>query len=480
MQIEELFYTDGSGFTEDFVGNNGSYCEVSVGIGGGGSCAPVYLDLTTQTTMIAITTIQQIGESTSQTTMTTTSQTSAQTIMTTTQSSTTQRPTTPSQPTTTTMKTCLPGYNLINKNCEPNTCTCYKGSPTLGAGCETHGSEHCSACPCGYELDATNNTCMEIPESPDLNEVLDVVFIVDGSGSVGQANFDMQINFLKSVTESMDIRQNASRVAFLQYSNVNRIEFGFIDDKVLLKNSFDHVVYKRGGTKTGSAILYAYENIIKPGARLNAKVLMIVVTDGKSHDSVLGPANEMRKNGIVVFAVAYANYQMGQLQEIANDPDDEFVYVGDVPDDLYAKAKNLTEKICDVQDEYGEIDEVNGDDSVSGSSSGFASSSGSGFGIGNGIGNVSGWGSGSGLGSGNSFGSGNGLGSGSASGSSSGSGSLIGSGSESRSGGPRHPGNFAYSSAVVTEKLTLKRTRWLDLDEKVWLTHDSFGDGPNW
>ncbi len=48
----------------------------------------------------------------------------------------------------------------------------------------------------------------------------------------------------------------------------------------------------------------------------------VIITDGHSGDDVLDPANRARENEITLFAVGVGGYDIDELNEIANDPDD--------------------------------------------------------------------------------------------------------------------------------------------------------------
>merc|ERR1712178_396319 len=75
----------------------------------------------------------------------------------------------------------------------------------------------------------------------------------------------------------------------------------------------------------------------------------VVVTDGQSGDDVVAPSDAMRANGVVMAAVGYAGANYGQLQDIANDPDEDFVYVGSTSADLLEMTTKLTSVICTTQ-----------------------------------------------------------------------------------------------------------------------------------
>ena len=48
---------------------------------------------------------------------------------------------------------------------------------------------------------------------------MDLVILMDSSGSIGLSNFRKEIRFVKSIIENLEINQNASRVSIIRYSN---------------------------------------------------------------------------------------------------------------------------------------------------------------------------------------------------------------------------------------------------------------------
>ena len=76
---------------------------------------------------------------------------------------------------------------------------------------------------------------------------------------------------------------------------------------------------------------------------------MVVVTDGQSQDEVSGSAENMRANGVIMAAVGYAGAVVSELNTIANDPDEDFVFLGNTADDLLNLSASLTETICTTQ-----------------------------------------------------------------------------------------------------------------------------------
>ena len=56
----------------------------------------------------------------------------------------------------------------------------------------------------------------------------DVVFAIDSSGSIGSANFQLELDFVRELVNSLNVGQG-SRVGALQYSNNAQVQFHLND-----------------------------------------------------------------------------------------------------------------------------------------------------------------------------------------------------------------------------------------------------------
>ena len=175
---------------------------------------------------------------------------------------------------------------------------------------------------------------------------MDLVFIIDGSGSIPEADFAKQLQFVDALVANLTISPDQTRVAMVQFSTAAQVEFDFISDPNVLENQINNVTQLFGSTNTGAAISYAYDNIIQSGARSGVRVVQVVVTDGFSYDDVATPSDAMRGHGIYMFAVGWLGANDVQLNAIANDPDEDFVYQGATVDDLMAIADDLISVVC--------------------------------------------------------------------------------------------------------------------------------------
>jgi len=187
----------------------------------------------------------------------------------------------------------------------------------------------------------------------------DLVFIIDGSWSVGDENFRKAKDFMKALVLPFEIGWDYTRVAVLQYSDDPRIEFYLKDyqDKTTLLNAIDSIPYKGGNTRTGDAIRYMMDRIfsVEAGSRPFVKKHMVLLTDGRSQDDVGNPAKSAKNFNIRTFAIGVGQADESELQLIATPPfSDTLYYVSDY-DAINHLQDTLAFKFCeDIEPVPGE------------------------------------------------------------------------------------------------------------------------------
>lgn len=100
---------------------------------------------------------------------------------------------------------------------------------------------------------------------------IELVFLVDASGSVGATNFRSELNFVTKLLSDFTVDATAARVAIITFGspknvtrNVDQISrHGENDHKCyLLNKQFSKIAYSGGGTYTRGALLEALVSII--------------------------------------------------------------------------------------------------------------------------------------------------------------------------------------------------------------------------
>uniref|UniRef100_A0A8C5R881 Collagen alpha-1(XII) chain n=1 Tax=Leptobrachium leishanense TaxID=445787 RepID=A0A8C5R881_9ANUR len=178
----------------------------------------------------------------------------------------------------------------------------------------------------------------------------DVVFLVDGSYSIGIANFAKVRAFLEVLVNSFDISPSKVQISLVQYSRDPFTEFTLnkydtIEGILQAVNTFP---YRGGSTNTGKAMTYVREKVFveSKGARSNVPRVMILITDGKSSDAFREPAIKLRDAGVDIFAVGVKDAVRTELEAIASPPVDTHVYTVEDFDAFQRISLQLTNSIC--------------------------------------------------------------------------------------------------------------------------------------
>ncbi|TNN34855.1 Collagen alpha-1(XIV) chain [Liparis tanakae] len=143
------------------------------------------------------------------------------------------------------------------------------------------------------------------------SSISDIVILVDGSWSIGRINFRLVRTFLENLVRAFSVE-------------------------------FDQ-------TRIGLALTYILETSFKPesGSRPGVPKIGILITDGKSQDDVIPPAQSLREAGIELFAIGVKNADESELKAIASPPEETHVYnVADfsVMSDI---VDGLTQSVCE-------------------------------------------------------------------------------------------------------------------------------------
>ncbi|XP_019624292.1 PREDICTED: matrilin-2-like [Branchiostoma belcheri] len=158
---------------------------------------------------------------------------------------------------------------------------------------------------------------------------VDLVLLLDGSGSVTESNFQRIKDFAKDLLQEFNINsENGTRVGAVQYSSVTREEFKLnrYNTSAEVMNAIDGISYMRGGTYTGAALRYLsdYSFTATAGDRADRANIVVLVTDGRSYDSVVTPSATLRNKRVQLYAVGVGGAEYASLKTIAGDP--EYAY----------------------------------------------------------------------------------------------------------------------------------------------------------
>uniref|UniRef100_A0AAQ4QNE2 VWFA domain-containing protein n=1 Tax=Gasterosteus aculeatus aculeatus TaxID=481459 RepID=A0AAQ4QNE2_GASAC len=173
------------------------------------------------------------------------------------------------------------------------------------------------------------------PESPtELAHTTqrDIVFLLDGSDST-RNGFPAVRDFVEKVVEKLNVGERKDRVSVVQYSRDVEVQF-YLNTYTTKEDILDSV---RGlkPLNTGAALQYLRDNVFTASAgsrRLEgAPQVLILLSGGRSSDSVDAAASALKQLGVMTFAIGTRGSDSRELQKISHD-DNSAVSVSDFTD----------------------------------------------------------------------------------------------------------------------------------------------------
>uniref|UniRef100_A0A8C2MPK0 Integrin alpha M n=1 Tax=Cricetulus griseus TaxID=10029 RepID=A0A8C2MPK0_CRIGR len=187
----------------------------------------------------------------------------------------------------------------------------------------------------------------------------DIVFLIDGSGSIHPRDFQKMKEFVSTVMEQFT--KSKTLFSLMQYSDEFRTHFTF---NVFKKNPnprlhVNTVRQLNGKTKTASGIREVVRVLFQKanGARENAVKILVVITDGEKYGDPLNYEDvipEADRAGVIRYVIgvgnAFANRKSRQeLDTIASKPADDHVFQVDNFEALKTIQDQLQEKIFAIE-----------------------------------------------------------------------------------------------------------------------------------
>ncbi|XP_063076260.1 integrin alpha-M-like [Engraulis encrasicolus] len=186
----------------------------------------------------------------------------------------------------------------------------------------------------------------------------DVLFLLDGSGSVGAKQFNKMKGFVKELITAL--LEYDTRFSIAQYSKDCTIHIQFDQiDRTMREQEVDEITYESGNyTMTASAILKVVNEgfVTEDGARDDAKKILIVITDGQSHDKAVyaDAIDQAGKKDITRFAIGVGNAfnkasAIKELETIASAPVDKHMFKVDNFEALKEISSTLETSIIAIE-----------------------------------------------------------------------------------------------------------------------------------
>ncbi|XP_064925235.1 collagen alpha-3(VI) chain isoform X6 [Columba livia] len=174
----------------------------------------------------------------------------------------------------------------------------------------------------------------------------DIIFLLDGSLNVGNANFPFVRDFVATLVNYLDVGSDKIRVGLVQFSDTPKTEFSLYSyqTKSDIIQRMGQLRPKGGSVlNTGSALNFVLSNHFTEagGSRINEQVpqVLVLLMAGRSADPFLQVSNELARAGVLTFAVGVRSADKAELEQIAFNPRmvyfmDDFSALSALPQEL--------------------------------------------------------------------------------------------------------------------------------------------------
>lgn len=133
-------------------------------------------------------------------------------------------------------------------------------------------------------INTTFNNKTYFSVSSICSHAMDIVFVIDMSGSVGSSNWNNKIKpFMKDIISSLDVGADGAMIGFVTYGSTARKVFDLSSNMTYINEAIDSTSYTGGDTCTGCGInmgVSVLNNTDTHRTALNPEKIMIIMTDG--------------------------------------------------------------------------------------------------------------------------------------------------------------------------------------------------------
>ncbi|XP_055085760.1 von Willebrand factor A domain-containing protein 2 [Periophthalmus magnuspinnatus] len=158
---------------------------------------------------------------------------------------------------------------------------------------------------------------------------MDILFLLDGSYSVGKGSFERSKHYAIKLSQALDIGPQKVRVGLIQFGSTPRLEFSLdkYTTKQELKKHMKKITYRGGSTQTGLALKYILRKGFQGGHNSSDVArITILLTDGRSQGNVIQAAAQLKEAGVVLFAVGLRYPRWEELHDMASEPIESHVF----------------------------------------------------------------------------------------------------------------------------------------------------------
>ncbi|CAG5906269.1 unnamed protein product [Menidia menidia] len=182
------------------------------------------------------------------------------------------------------------------------------------------------------EIQTSHENIVKINSAAEMMQcsaAMDIIFVMDGSYSIGKGSFERSKHYAIKLCQALDIGQDKVRVGLIQLGSVPRLEISMDSyfTKQELKKHMKKISYRGGGTQTGLALKYILRKGF-PGGRNSSSVpqIVILLSDGRSQGNVVQAAAQLKEKGMILFAIGLRYPKWEELHALASEPVESHVF----------------------------------------------------------------------------------------------------------------------------------------------------------
>ncbi|MGH0134065.1 UNVERIFIED_CONTAM: hypothetical protein FKN15_054462 [Acipenser sinensis] len=149
---------------------------------------------------------------------------------------------------------------------------------------------------------------------------VDIVFLMDGSWSIGKRRFKIQKEFLADISQALDVGMAGPMLGIIQFGNNSVTEFNLktYSSSSDLKPVIEKIVQKGGLSNVGKALSYTNKHFFSDasGNRGGSPNVAVVLVDGWPTDKVEEASRLARESGINIFFITIEGPDESEKQNI--------------------------------------------------------------------------------------------------------------------------------------------------------------------